>query len=99
MCLIRCAFFGERNFDVIVVVNVTVFVVVVFISVPLMFCNSNCFRLLSRYMHNQGCTLLSLEVNGCVERTLFCCHVSLLCSVLCVCSCSIAGICASEAAG
>ena len=62
---------------VVVVVNVVVFFVVVFvISVPLMFCNSNYLRLLSRYVHNQGCTVMLLEVNGSVEGTLVSCHVS-----------------------
>jgi hypothetical protein len=88
---------------VIIVVNVVVFVVVVFvIGVPLIFCNSNCFRLLSRYVHNQRCTELSLEVNGGVERALD--LVLLSCFLffvllLCVCSCSITGICAFEPAG
>jgi len=49
-----------------------------------MFRNSNCVRLLSRYVHNQGCTVMFLEVNGNVERTLFSCHAS--CSVFRFCA-------------
>ena len=49
----------------------------------LMYCNSNCFRLLSRYVHNQGCTVKSLEVNGSVERALICSYFS--CFVFCFC--------------
>jgi hypothetical protein len=88
-----------------VVVNVIVFVfvdLVFVVSVPLMFCSPNCLRLLNQYVLNQGCTVLSLEANGIVERAmdpvLFSCFLFYI-LLFCVCSCSITDICAFEPAG